>query len=243
MCGDYYHDYNKHRYVDCIYFNGCPCGMKSVPTDHKEKCFYWRDRRYKASKEAHPPSSTNMVCSLCGEAYRSGFNDHRDRDCQYYVGCRKCSKRYAAYDHFKNCTGPIIPMVRGEFSGGGLAPHSYPGYNDGPYPPTSYPKPTYPYAHAVKVLCSDCNEYVVEEYMDKHKQYCPAKELPYMKRCSLCNHKVHQDALASHRSDCMKAVQEKFSKAATAVGEPNIVDLRQRKVAKGERVVTFKEGP
>lgn len=227
MCEQYFNDPQRHRYVECVYYNGCACGMKMPAPGHADKCFLLRDRKRRereaASFKGGTMLSNEKLCSMCLRKYSGDDFVHRNSECYYYFGCPKCKKKYEVPSHFNSCTG-IQATPSGSY------PHSY---------PTTFSR--YPYSSAVKVLCRDCREYVVEEFLNEHKRYCPAKTSPDMVKCPLCDVRTVRSYLESHLEWCRKSMETKFSEKRVHVqGEPVLMDGR---VQKGEKFVKFKEAP
>ena len=244
MCGQYYHDPNKHQYVDCVYRNGCPCGLKNVPKRHTESCFYWRDkkRREEADRSRSAASSagvttsySNTECSLCGAPYYYSYEAHKS-SCYYHQGCPSCRQAYKPRDHYKTCRETPAYPYQGAYRDPWLEPRS---------------------------LCTSCGEYIINKYYMEHQNRCKrerdeareeakaaAKPSPSANEmaCPLCDQLVARSGIIAHQEVCMEDIRKKFAEKPMGsvqmahregTPEPALPERKVAPVAAGDRVVEF----
>lgn len=236
MCEEYYNDPNKHRYIECMYYNGCDCGEKNPGRRHIRVCPAVRDRKRKVAESRMPaPLLSNSrlsypeeaVCAMCQVKYRGSASDHRTYVCAYYNGCPHCKKRYFEPNHMKKCEEEARLKEAGFDRDAG----------------------------SIKYKCASCNEYIESFKYDAHIASCkgeveakdddetkvfPAAVVETPKTlCPFCLLKISDEFTESHQKSCFESVERKFSYNASYYGEPQVIDVR---VKKGERAVRFQEG-
>lgn len=237
MCEEYYNDPTKHRYIECMYYNGCACGIKNPGREHFKQCFLLRERKRKASTSPAPMLSNStetskldeITCSMCLVKYRGNPYDHRTVYCAYYNGCPVCGKKYfSPPGHMAECEERKRLLDA--------------GFEDD--------------TADIKYKCSTCNEYIAAMKYDTHKSSCKKEEeeaaadddtkvftpvIPQepKEKCEFCGVSIVEKYINEHRKNCFESLERKFSYSVKYHGEPEVIDVR---VKKGERAVRFSEG-
>lgn len=243
MCEEYFNDPSRHRYIDCVYYNGCLCGKKVPDRDHIKNCFMLKEKRRKAEQGGTPmlsnlPKSSDWkVCPMCMIRYMGDSNDHRFKICAYYNGCPFCKKRYFEPNHMKACEAASRKKAEVE---------AKTGDEDADL-------------EGVQYMCHHCHEFIAAAEYDDHKKKCavlstagPASDDDDTKilttvvveepktYCSLCGSNILSRYFRSHEEHCWKTVCSKFRYTTKSYGEPEVIDTR---LEPGEKAVRFEEIP
>jgi hypothetical protein len=240
MCDQYYRDPAKHRYVDCPFYNGCPCGIRPATKQHVEKCFMARERSRKAQKGATPMvsniSQTEFTCVYCFRPYYSAKEEHETKFCMYFVGCTKCGAKGKDFTHSRTCKGKEGETVSG--------------------------------AKEIELVCRYCRSNVpMSKYDDHMQKECGPRTvneiveatekrglillppaIPEWKRsmvwCPFCGTDIVESYIETHQVRCKEQLKTKFEFAVYTVGEVRVYDNRRAQSIKDLREVIFvEEGP
>lgn len=255
MCDQYYNDPTKHRFLECPYYVGCPCGLRPATKQHMEKCFMAREKNRKEQKQKSEPqgmiknakkmtSLLEFTCCYCFRAYFSSKEDHEEKFCVWHTGCPKCGEKKKDYAHAKNCTG------------------------------SRKERTNVPEDHDIELVCRYCRSNVPMTKWDDHmKTQCGPKTVQEivdatekgsgglivipethglgagaqsewkkgMYNCAFCGTDIMLTYKESHEARCKEQLKSKFGFTIYTVGEMNVVDLRRTPSTKNLREVTFVE--
>jgi len=217
MCDGFYNDPVKHRYIECPFYHGCPCGLKQQTRKHVDGCFMAKELKRKeralystsaveaALKKKEAPlirnsqSNVSLKCIYCFREYSYSRKEHEERYCTYFSGCPFCGAKKKDSHHVEQCKKKQIHDATG-------------GDNDS----------------GLYMICDYCRGDIEMDKWEGHRADCGPKSLSLIvdetvknhkaaqagrptKWCWSCDKQICEDIFSGHQDECRKRMASRFS--------------------------------